>query len=141
MKQFFLDLGEGFVDGVTYNLTNSTTSVCKDEFQHIGHIVDDARVLFGDLTVPNVLGFFQNVTSTWLNIASGCQFQNLVWNIMHSGNLFIIIPRIFKILIFKIPSLVKAEWTFFSGLFTWNAYKMGFGLGKNISVVFDWEIR
>ena len=134
-------MGEGFVDGVTFNLTNTSSSVCKDEFQHIGHFVDDAKTLFEDFTVPNMLAYFQNATATWYNIVGNCQFTSLIWNIQKSGNLFVIIPRIFKILIFKIPTLVRAEWSFIQGLFTWNAYKMGYGIGKNISVIFDWEIR
>ena len=102
-------MGNGFVDGVTFNLTNSTTSKCKNEFQNVGHIVDDAKNLFQNFTVPNLFGFLEGTTSTWFIIAANCQFSALYWNILHSSNIFVLVPRVFKILIFKIPALIKGE--------------------------------
>lgn len=71
-KQFFIDMGAGFVDGVTFNLTNATNPVCKNEFATIGHVVDDARTLVANFDMIQAFAFMQNVTETWFSIAGHC---------------------------------------------------------------------
>lgn len=137
-KQWAIEFGQGMVDGVTKNFTNGTASQCRNEIVKVGHFVDDVKELINDFNPLAVLTFVQNVTTTFYDIAEDCAFLSLWYNIVNSGNPFVLVPRIFMILIFKIPTLLKAEWTLILGLFHLDAHEIGFALGRNISVLFDW---
>jgi len=134
------------VDGVTFNFTtNGTQPECRTEIENIGTIIDEIKALYeeiitGQLDIMVIITFLQKVQTTIYGIASDCQFLELYLSLVSMFNPWSFVINVLSILIFKIPSLAVAEYDFFRGLFSLDAYLMGFGSGRNLSILTGWEI-
>ncbi len=93
---------------------------------------------FDWMTIMTILTEIKSDVGIILNT---CHFLALWKSIISMSNPFKVIFRFFKLLILKVPALVKADWRFLHGLFTWNAYELGLGSGKVISIIFEWNIE